>query len=133
MVRATLGGDFSGLNIIGVHFPRVPHIEAQFRQMAVLLEYLDEMPGTFVLMGDFNATPFSALSSEFSDRTQMRRLTSIPSWPAFGELPQFGIDHIFVSREIRLLEKARIGRRSGSDHYPVTVTVAVPSALAHGG
>jgi endonuclease/exonuclease/phosphatase (EEP) superfamily protein YafD len=126
MVKATLGGEFSGLEIIGVHFPRVPYIKAQFEQLAVLLEYLKKNYSPSVVMGDFNATPFSRLISVFADRTQMRRLTSNPSWPALGELPQFGIDHIFVSRQIRPLEKDRIGRHSGSDHYPVTVTIAVP-------
>jgi endonuclease/exonuclease/phosphatase family metal-dependent hydrolase len=42
-------------------------------------------------------------------------------------MPQLAIDHVFVSPQLRVLEEPRIGRRSGSDHYPVTVTVAVPS------
>ncbi len=78
-------------------------------------------------MGDFNATLFSRLITEFSKETHLRRLTSIPSWPALAELPQFGIDHIFVSHDVRQLEQARIGKHAGSDHYPVIVSIAVPA------
>jgi endonuclease/exonuclease/phosphatase (EEP) superfamily protein YafD len=125
LVRAELGGGFSGLAIIGVHMIRPPHIAIQFRQIAALANYLKQISGELIVMGDFNATPFSRLLIDFSDRTNLRRLTSMPSWPSHFEMPQLAIDHIFASPQIRLLEGARIGRRSGSDHYPVTVTVAV--------
>jgi endonuclease/exonuclease/phosphatase (EEP) superfamily protein YafD len=129
MVQATLGGAFSGLTIVGVHFPRIPNVTDQFSQLGILLGYLDQQRGTYVLMGDFNATPFSDLLLKLTEHTTLRRLTGIPSWPSYVWLPQFGIDNIFVNDGIRLLEKARIGRQSGSDHYPVTVTVAVPALL----
>jgi endonuclease/exonuclease/phosphatase (EEP) superfamily protein YafD len=129
MVQATLDGAFSGLTIVSVHFPRIPDIKDQFYQLGVLLDYLDQQRGTYVLMGDFNATPFSDLLVKLTDHTKLRRLTGIPSWPSYAGLPQFGIDNIFVDDAIRLLEKARIGRPSGSDHYPVTVTIAVPALL----
>jgi endonuclease/exonuclease/phosphatase (EEP) superfamily protein YafD len=126
MVEATLGGAFSGLTIVGVHFPRIPDIKDQFYQLGVLLDYLDQQKGTHVLMGDFNATPFSDLLVKLTDHAKLRCLTGIPSWPSYVRLPQFGIDNIFVNDGIRLLEKARIGGSSGSDHYPVMVTIAVP-------
>lgn len=128
MAHATLAGEFSGITVVGVHFPRVPHIEDQFEQMASLVEYLRQMPGVIVLMGDFNATPFSRVLSDLTSSTGLRRLTSVPSWPAIVELPQLAIDHIFASREVSVLDKARVGRSSGSDHYPVVLTVAVPLA-----
>jgi endonuclease/exonuclease/phosphatase (EEP) superfamily protein YafD len=126
LIRATLGGAFTGLNVIGVHTIRAPHVRAQFIQMGELADYLHLLEGQFVIMGDFNATPFARLLSIFTDRTGLRRVTAIPTWPGHVELPQLAIDHVFVSPKIRVLEEARIGRRSGSDHYPVTVTVGVP-------
>jgi endonuclease/exonuclease/phosphatase (EEP) superfamily protein YafD len=125
LIRATLGGRLAGLSVIGVHSIRVPHVRAQFTQLGALAEYINQN-GKFVIMGDWNATPFARLLSIFSDRTGLRRLTSLPTWPAYVEMPQLAIDHIFVSPDIRMLEEQRIGRRSGSDHYPVAVTVAVP-------
>jgi endonuclease/exonuclease/phosphatase (EEP) superfamily protein YafD len=125
LIRATLGGRLSGVNIVGVHSIRVPHVRAQFAQMGELADYINQN-GKFIVMGDLNATPFARLLSIFSERTGLRRLTSLPTWPGYAEMPQLAIDHVFVSPQIRLLEEQRIGNRSGSDHYPVTVTVAVP-------
>lgn len=129
MIEATLDSPFNGLKIVGVHFPRIPDISDQFEQLAVLLDYLESQNGTYVLMGDFNATPFSGLLRKLAEHTKLRQLTSLPSWPSYVGLPQFGIDHIWVKGEIRPLEAARIGRASGSDHYPVMLTIAVPALL----
>jgi endonuclease/exonuclease/phosphatase (EEP) superfamily protein YafD len=129
LIKATLGGAFSGLTIVGVHFSRTPYIIDQFDQLGLLLDYLDKQRGSYILMGDFNATPFSDFLLKLADHAKLRRLTGIPSWPSYVRLPQFGIDHIFVNDRIRLLEKARIGRSAGSDHYPVRVTIAVPALL----
>jgi endonuclease/exonuclease/phosphatase (EEP) superfamily protein YafD len=128
LIRATLGGAYAGLNVIGVHTIRAPHVRAQFFQMGELADYMDQLQGQFVVMGDFNATPFARLLKIFTERTGLRRLTAVPSWPGQVELPQLAIDHVFVSRKIRLLQEPRIGRRSGSDHYPVAVTVALPAS-----
>ena len=125
LIRATLGGRLSGLNIVGVHSIRAPHVRAQFTQMSELADYINQN-GKFIVIGDLNATPFARLLAIFSERTGLRRLTSLPTWPGYVDMPQLAIDHVFVSPQIRLLEEQRIGKRSGSDHYPVTVTVAVP-------
>lgn len=127
MVRVTLGGAFSGLHVIGVHFPRLPYVTSQFKQLAVLLDYLEQLNAPMVVVGDFNATPFSKLISEFAAKANMQRLTRLPTWPAYGQLPQFGIDHVFISTGIRQLESAGIGFSSGSDHFPVVVKLAVPA------
>ena len=127
LIRATLGGEFAGMVVVGVHTIRAPHVRAQFTQINALAEYLFQFDKEAIVMGDFNATPFSRLLEIFSDRTRLRRLTWLPSWPATVELPQLAIDHIFVSPQMRVIERERIGRSSGSDHYPVTVKVAVPA------
>jgi endonuclease/exonuclease/phosphatase (EEP) superfamily protein YafD len=127
MVRVKLGAELGGLNIVGVHAPRPPHVADQFSQMMVLEKYLEKLTGEIVVMGDFNATPYSRLLKDFAERMKLQRLTNLPSWPTVVQLPQLPIDHFFVSGQIRLLERPRIGRPAGSDHYPVTVTVAVRS------
>jgi endonuclease/exonuclease/phosphatase (EEP) superfamily protein YafD len=128
LIRATLGGNYSDITVVGVHTIRTPHIRAQFEQMKELGDYLYAFTGSTVVAGDFNATPFARLFKMFSDRTGLRRITSLPSWPGYVELPQLAIDHIFLSSKIRVLEQARIGRRAGSDHYPVSALLAVPSS-----
>jgi endonuclease/exonuclease/phosphatase (EEP) superfamily protein YafD len=49
MVEALLGGPFSGLTIIGVHFARVPDIADQFDELGILLDYLGKQTGAYVL------------------------------------------------------------------------------------
>ena len=124
-IRATLGGKFPGYTIIGTHTLRVPHVRGQFAQLQRLADHVRQYDGKIVVMGDFNATPFSRAMAEFEERSGLRRVTAVPSWPGYLELPQLAIDHILVSSDMRVLERARIGNRSGSDHYPVALTVAV--------
>jgi endonuclease/exonuclease/phosphatase (EEP) superfamily protein YafD len=128
LIRATLGGNYSDITVIGVHTIRTPHIRAQFGQMRELADFLHEFSGPTMVAGDFNATPFARLFKMFSERTGLRRITNLPSWPGYVELPQLAIDHIFLSSKIRVLEEARIGKRAGSDHYPISALLAVPSS-----
>ena len=124
-IRASLGGKLAGYTVMGVHTLRVPHVRGQFAQLHRLAEFLRAYDGKLIVMGDFNATPFSRVLAEFEERSGLRRLTALPTWPGYFELPQLAIDHVLVSPDIRLIERARIGARSGSDHYPVALKVAL--------
>lgn len=125
-IHARLGAEAGGLSVIGVHTIRFPHSRAQFRQALALGDYLERLSGPKLVMGDFNATPFSRIPRVVEVRGNLRRVTYLPTWPASFGLPQIAIDHIFLSPGITLLEAARIGEAAGSDHYPVTARIAVP-------
>lgn len=127
MIRVKLGPEAGGLTVLGVHTIRFPHSRAQFRQVLGLTKYLETLPGLQLMMGDFNATPYSRIIREVEQRSGMARLTSLPSWPSHAMLPQLAIDHIFVAPGIRALEAEQIGEPAGSDHYPVTLRIAVPA------
>ena len=127
LIRATLGGHFAGVHVVGVHSIRTPYIRAQFGQMRELASYLNAFSGPLFVVGDFNATPFARVLGLFAERTNLRRITFLPTWPGQVELPQLAIDHIFLSSGVRVLEAAKIGRRAGSDHYPVTALTSVPA------
>jgi endonuclease/exonuclease/phosphatase (EEP) superfamily protein YafD len=86
------------------------------------------MRGKVVVLGDFNATPFSRILAMIVHKSDLRRITSLPSWPTYAELPQLAIDHIFLSRDVRVLQQPRIGRPSGSDHYPLTAVIGVETS-----
>lgn len=124
-IRARLGPEGGGLNVIGVHTIRFPHSALQARQVAVLSSLIEKLPGPKLVMGDFNATPFSRILSTLQDSANLTRLTDLPSWPAKLGLPQIAIDHIFISAGIKPLEAATIGEPAGSDHYPVSARIAV--------
>ncbi len=101
--------------------------DGQLRQMQALSAWLETIPGRHIVMGDFNATPFSRMLSTLEEATGLRRLTELPTWPAWIGLPQIAIDHIFASPDITLLRPEMIGNPSGSDHYPIALTVSVPA------
>ena len=122
----SLGPDFGNVRIFGVHTTRFPHGRAQFTQVLALIKFMETLPGRAIVMGDFNATPFSRVTGTIVDSLNFTRLTNLPTWPADYGFPQLAIDHIFVSPGIRALNDERIGDNVGSDHYPITITVAVP-------
>lgn len=126
-IRAKLGPEAGGLTVIGVHTIRFPHSRAQFRQANAIGALIEKLPGHKLVMGDFNATPFSRIPQVVEVRGNLRRITHLPSWPATFGLPQIAIDHIFISPALRQLEAARIGEAAGSDHYPVMARIAVPA------
>jgi endonuclease/exonuclease/phosphatase (EEP) superfamily protein YafD len=125
-ILARLGPEAGGLSVMAVHTIRFPHSRAQFRQVSVLARLIEKQQGHKLVMGDFNATPFSRILAVIEAGANLRRITFLPSWPATAGLPQIAIDHIFLSSGLRLLEAARIGEAAGSDHYPVTARIAVP-------
>jgi endonuclease/exonuclease/phosphatase (EEP) superfamily protein YafD len=126
VLLARLGPADGWLTVIGVHTIRFPHSRAQFRQVTAFTQMVEKLPGHKLVMGDFNATPFSRILSVIEAGANLRRITYLPSWPASLDLPQIAIDHIFLSPAVRQLEAARIGERAGSDHYPVAAAIAVP-------
>ena len=123
---ATLGPEAGDLMVFGVHTIRFPHAKTQFRQVNALAQFISTIPNRKLVMGDFNATPFSRITSAIVAQTGLQRLTNLPTWPARLQLPQVAIDHIFVSPGVRQLETEKIGNPAGSDHFPITLKLAVP-------
>lgn len=125
-ILARFGPAVGGLTVIGLHTIRFPNSRAQFRQVTAIAGLVEKLPGHKLVMGDFNATPFSRILSVIEVKANLRRVTFLPSWPATAGLPQIAIDHIFLSPGLSLIGRARIGEAAGSDHFPVTARVAVP-------
>ena len=125
-VTATLGPEYNGLNVLGTHTARFPFARAQMVQVTELARFLESVHGPLLVMGDFNATPFSRVTQSFAERLGLTRQTSLPSWPADRGLPQLAIDHIFTSAGIRTLDSERAGPAASSDHLPIALTLAVP-------
>jgi len=126
LIMARLGPEAGNLLVMGVHTIRFPHSRAQFNQIKGLVELISTLPGRKLVMGDFNATPFSRIIQTIERNTGLVRLTVLPTWPTKLQLPQVAIDHIFVTPDIRQLESQQIGEPAGSDHYPVSLRIAVP-------
>lgn len=136
LIMAKLGPEAGNLTVFGVHTIRFPHSRAQYQQVGALVAWLTTIPGRKLVMGDFNATPFSRIPQLIARNAGLKRLTDLPSWPArltwspdwppLAHVPQMAIDHIFASPELRQLETEQLGEPAGSDHFPVSLRLAVP-------
>lgn len=131
LMHAMLGGDLAGLNVVAVHTTRFPHFRAQLKQANALAEMVSQMSGPKIVMGDFNATQFSRITQVVTNDAGLVRWTDMPSWPSWSGLPQIAIDHVFTSPGIRMSLGEELGNPSGSDHFPVTMTLSVPRSLLH--
>ena len=128
IIWAKFGDEFSGLTVIGAHLSRPPFAKFQLRQMQMLSGEVLKRGGPVIVAGDFNATRWSHMLDAFEAGSGLQRLTGAPTWPTFFfGFPQLGIDHIFVSRGIRLLSSPHRGEDVGSDHLPISATLAVPT------
>lgn len=126
-IHATLGAEWHHLNIVGTHLSRPPDTKSQDQEIRAIAKLVKGLKGASVVVGDFNATPHSTILDLFQSRTGLRRVTMLPTWPAIGpNLPQFAIDHIFISDELSLAVPAIVGRFAGSDHLPVAASIVVP-------
>ncbi len=126
VIQASLGPQFGGVTIFGIHTTRFPHSRAQFTQIKESVKYFETVPGRLIIMGDFNATPFSRVTETVVESLGLHRLTNMPTWPATYGFPQLAIDHIFASADLIPLSSEAIGNNAGSDHFPVAITLAVP-------
>ena len=108
------------VRVFVVHTLRFPWLGSQYEQVRAMARIVRLQKGPVIVMGDFNASPFSIMLERFLKDTGLKRLNWLPTWPARPwQLPQLAIDHVFVSRHWRLAAGPWAGRPAGSDHLPV--------------
>ncbi len=82
-----------------------------------------------VVMGDLNATPWSAPFRRLVARAGLldarRGFGVVPTWPANLPVPGIPIDHVLLTPELVPLRFER-GPAIGSDHFPLFVEIALP-------
>jgi endonuclease/exonuclease/phosphatase (EEP) superfamily protein YafD len=126
-LRASLGPEWGNLTILGTHTLRAPRVNAQWVQVTTLADYVAGIPSPRLVMGDFNATPYSRMVRTFAARTGLDRRTVMPTWPANNwRLPQLAIDHMFADRELLFPSGVQVGEMAGSDHLPIIARILVP-------
>mgnify|MGYP001810021315 CR=1 FL=1 len=120
------------LTLLAVHMQR-PSLPAAFaanlHQLSVLSETLPS--STAIVVGDFNATPWSNALQDVDRVVGLPRLTrALATWPVRPAtrlqipmpVPLLPIDHAFAGRDWRVIS-VRAGPRVGSDHLPVELTL----------
>jgi endonuclease/exonuclease/phosphatase (EEP) superfamily protein YafD len=131
-IRIAAGRD--SVTVVGTH-PLPPrsgaYAASRDRQLAALGEHLARTPGTKLLVGDLNATPWSAPFRALVRRTGMRDASDggaiHATWPASGghALMRIPIDHVLASPDVAV-DDVRLGPDVGSDHLPLAVDLRVP-------
>jgi endonuclease/exonuclease/phosphatase (EEP) superfamily protein YafD len=123
--RLALGRDH--LWIAGVH--AVPPFNGEWtrerdRYLGGISRRLAVLAGPRVLAGDFNTTPWAPGYRELLATGLHDGDRALASWPAFLLFPVVPIDHVLVSKELRVVSKRR-GLPLGSDHYPIVVELEI--------
>ncbi len=99
---------------------------ARNRQLEHVAELVADASGPVVLIGDLNTSIWSqtyrTMLSVTGLRDTRRGFGVLPTWPTFLPFAMIPIDHTLVSGDIGV-EDVRRGRRIGSDHLPLIVTL----------
>jgi len=126
MVTVDVDTPAGTLHIAGLHvFPPVtPHRFARRNeQFGVAADILAEVETPRIVVGDFNATPWSAGLRAFLSETGLHGFNTRATWPVWFGFAGIPIDHAFASVDLRILD-IETGPDIGSDHRPVIVKVA---------
>jgi endonuclease/exonuclease/phosphatase (EEP) superfamily protein YafD len=126
-LRASLGPQWGNLTLVGTHTIRPPAVNAQWKQINALATYVSTIPQPRLVMGDFNATPYSRMTRQFAEVTGLTRRSQLPTWPANSwRLPQIAIDHMFADDSLLFPQGVQVGQTAGSDHLPIMARILVP-------
>lgn len=126
MVTAEVETPGGMLHIAGFHlFPPMTPQRLAWRneQLAIAGDLLAAADAPKLVVGDFNATPWSASLRAFQSEYDLSGFNSQATWPVSFGFAGIPIDHAFASRDLPIL-KIETGPDIGSDHWPILIDVA---------
>ncbi len=129
VAHMTRGG--KPLTLISSH-PTIPLSNALYgarnEQLDSLAELVSAQTGEVVLSGDFNESIWGPRLRKLLESTRLRNARKgfgvLPTWPTALPIAMIPIDHVLVSDGIAVLDM-KTGRRTGSDHLPLVVTLSL--------
>ncbi|MCP4940500.1 MAG: endonuclease/exonuclease/phosphatase family protein [Planctomycetaceae bacterium] len=93
-----------------------------------IVDLVTQTRGKLILIGDFNTSIWDAHLRQLEDSTGLKNVRKgfgvLPTWPAFMPFAMIPIDHALVSEDISVTA-VETGRRIGSDHLPLIVTLSL--------
>lgn len=114
------------VRLIAVHPipPLTPHLSARRdARLAKLSNMLGSDTQPALLVGDFNATPWSTGGAAVKNSGLTFASPLTPTWPSIlGPLALLPLDHVAVNKQWQVVESER-GPDIGSDHYPMDATL----------
>lgn len=128
-VIATIDVDGRRINVVGTHLARPYSSRWQTREIDFLVDKLTAIDGPLIMLGDFNATPWSWTMLSLQLRGGLsRHMTLGASWPAHLVVPpQLLLEHV-LSRGGITRNEAHLGPNVNSDHLPLVASMALPTA-----
>lgn len=115
------------LHVTGLHLstPVTPRrLARRNEQLAAAGDILARLDAPKLVVGDFNATPWSAGLRAFLLKTGLFGFNTRPTWPVWFGFAGIPIDHAFASRDLRIID-IETGPHIGSDHRPLLIDVAL--------
>lgn len=119
----------TSLRLIAKHAsPPVSPERAQMRNRAlsVLASIIMAPSQPVVLVGDFNATPWTRAYRQMVKQADLSGTSWIPSWPAPMGLMGISIDQVLAGNGA-VVSRVRTGPRQGSDHLARIATISLPA------
>ncbi len=102
--------------------------DARNEQLQSIAGLVDQLAGEVILLGDLNASVWDIHLRQLEGSTGLRNVREgfgvLPSWPTFLPFAMIPIDHALVSKGIAVTD-VRTGRKIGSDHLPLVVTLVL--------
>ena len=126
MVSVDVETPVGTLHVAGVHlFPPLTPRRLAWRneQLVIAGKVLAEIDSPKLVVGDFNATPWSASFRAFRSENGLSGFNTRATWPDWLGFAGIAIDHAFVSPDLRILG-IETGPDIGSDHRPLLIDVA---------
>jgi len=119
------------LSILSIHpLPPVNLRYARDRDatLAAAADWANQQPHAHLIVGDFNATPWSTAFRDLVDQTKLVNsqlgFGRQPTWPTtFASACMIPIDHLLHSTDLVTIDR-RLGEAHGSDHLPLIVTLS---------
>ncbi len=123
------------LAVAGVH-PFPPSVrasmEARNRQLDDAVYLLEDITDPLVVVGDYNATPWSPALRRFAEDLDLHGFNVAATWPVWFGFAGVPIDHALVSNEL-LVGRIEVGPNIGSDHRPIVIDVLLDATLVDQG
>jgi endonuclease/exonuclease/phosphatase (EEP) superfamily protein YafD len=133
-MRGVLQFEGRDVELVSIHLmpPRTLDYARRYHRPGTdaVLEIARQLGGrSFIIAGDFNATPdsyFAARMRRFADDAWEAAGSGFGfTWPnGMFPFPPMRLDHVFVSRDLEVVAVS-VGRGPGSDHRPVTVDLVL--------
>lgn len=105
-----------------------PDLQRRDQFLASIAPTIASMNGPVLVVGDFNATPFTPVFRQFLDEAELSPPRSLPgSYPSNVGALGIPIDHVLV-RDAHLASVHALAA-IGSDHRPVLARIVLPTEL----